>query len=1060
MGNYKPIIKQRGFNPSPIAGNIPAYADSVSDPKCVTTNAYNEFWLEQIDYCINGYRTGGMFIPGRYYYYLNFVPIRGLLKGRQYPWYVDLDYEYFTTVEQVKRDKLPGIIAPKARRKGLSEKAKTILSHGLRFIPQYRGAITAGLETYTNGLRNKFEDIENNIAPELSLNVLKNNEKIYKPGYEVKNELGQFIEEGYGGMISFETMYDDATKLEGEYFHDVIYEESGRYKLLGQVIESIKPALMFGSQVMGTSYIYGCVCAGTKVFTNDGRIVNIENLKQEEGILGYDGKEVSQEPIVWMKPPAKKECYRITTMSGRTLECSHDHPILWGKNGYVLGPRGKKKKGTKFVSAENIKIDDQVAVIDEIPVFGDIETHNPRLLGWFIGDGSYGFDKTPILSTCDKEIYSEIESDYDTTVEKTHITKDGKVYKEIRIKGITKFLRNHEIYGQTKKKKRLPGRIGEFTENALAELLGGLFDADGHVNEKKGGYRITLTSSADEMLKEVQLVLQKFGVHGRILMIQPSKSGKGGTEPYFRMEIRDAKSIVQFRKHISFRVKYKQEKLDFIADYSKSKLKGARSDKVPGLRFERVVSIDKIGSKKIYNLNTGNTHTYIANGIVTHNTGGNILSTSKDFKEYWDEAETLGYVKIWVPGNRMHYPFFGNPIDTKPYKDKAIGKVIDPIKNLRQYEPYQIIGCEDVQSAKEHILELRKVYAKLKNKKKLKEHNQHLPLEIEEAFSSGGSNNFNDELIYEQLFNLEGERSLYKEVVLERVTKKSADGMLEKTMNVRARPATKNDPQWKIIKVYQEPLRKIIDLDVAGIDSYNQDKTQTSSSLGAMVVMRQGNKVNMENNGIHNAEYPVCLYYERPPRKEQFYEICLNIAIWYGLLRNTMCSAEQDFVIDYFKKNGGTKFLSPRPKTYDSKGSKQMHQYGAKMTVSSKPIILGVVQSWVEDFVLFCHFQQILRDMLAYDEEYIGTDWDSVDALALAKMRIEDMRTRPRNRHDADKDDDDVVWYEDSDGNMRVREKESPGSTAEKREALGDDAIGNWVSLSGENEDDERDVEM
>jgi len=30
-----------------------------------------------------------------------------------------------------------------------------------------------------------------------------------------------------------------------------------------------------------------CVCAGTKVFTSTGAIVNIEDLKQEDGIIGY-----------------------------------------------------------------------------------------------------------------------------------------------------------------------------------------------------------------------------------------------------------------------------------------------------------------------------------------------------------------------------------------------------------------------------------------------------------------------------------------------------------------------------------------------------------------------------------------------------------------------------------------------------------------------------------------------------------------------------------------------------------------------------------------------------
>jgi hypothetical protein len=94
-----------------------------------------------------------------------------------------------------------------------------------------------------------------------------------------------------------------------------------------------------------------------------------------------------------------------------------------------------------------------------------------------------------------------------------------------------------------------------------------------------------------------------------------------------------------------------------------------------------------------------------------------------------------------------------------------------------------------------------------------------------------------------------------------------------------------------------------------------------------------------------------------------------------------------------------------------------MHKYGAKMTGYSKPLILGVVQSYVEDDIDYCNFVELLRDLLAYDEEYVGTDWDSVDALAYAIMRIEDMKTRPRKSDDEESKDDIPRWGFDTDGN-------------------------------------------
>jgi hypothetical protein len=65
---YKPNFKLRGFNPQPVAGNIPYEADSVSNPSCQGSHLWEEFWEEQYDRCVNGYNTGGIWIPGRYYF--------------------------------------------------------------------------------------------------------------------------------------------------------------------------------------------------------------------------------------------------------------------------------------------------------------------------------------------------------------------------------------------------------------------------------------------------------------------------------------------------------------------------------------------------------------------------------------------------------------------------------------------------------------------------------------------------------------------------------------------------------------------------------------------------------------------------------------------------------------------------------------------------------------------------------------------------------------------------------------------------------------------------------
>lgn len=671
---YTPLIKTGGFNPSPVAGKIPIWADSAINPRVSETQQFKDFWDEQFDRCINGYDTAGIHIPGRYYFYLNFQVLSGL-RGPMYPMYVDLDLEYYNLLETVKKEKRKGIISVKARRKGLSENAQTILNHGLRFIEGYRGAICAGLDTYQVELRQKFNAAQATIRPEMRLNVLKDNDKMYNIGYEKKDPIGGYVEDGYGGRLSFETLFDDAKKLEGMYFHDVIYEESGQFKLLDEAFESIDPALQFGMLSLGTHIIYG--------------------------------------------------------------------------------------------------------------------------------------------------------------------------------------------------------------------------------------------------------------------------------------------------------------------------------------------------------------------------TGGNILSTSKAFKNMWDNAESYDLVRFWVSGARKYFPFLGNQYETS-FVDKDTGENVNAIPNLSKHKAFQIVGCEDVKAAEEYILKKRVEYSKLPNKKKLKDLNQNYPLTVEEAFTSGGSNNFNDEKIYGKLFEIEGAQALYHPYILDFVKEPGEDGItkIKFPLEVSVRPAKKNDPDGEIVWIYQMPRKDMSDLDIGGIDGYNQDQTQTNTSLGAMVVVRQGDKVNLVSEGVHPAKYPVCLYYKRPPRKEIFYETCLKISVLYNLIKNTMVNAEQDFVIDYFMKNGGKQFLSPRPRAFDAPKSQQLHKFGAKMTGYSKPLILGIVQSYVEDYIDYCVFVELLRDMLAYDEQYIGTDWDSVDALAYAIMRIEDMKTRPR-KSDSDEYDNEVAeWGFDSDGNAILVKAPALPSEIEKKKKL------------------------
>lgn len=138
-----------------------------------------------------------------------------------------------------------------------------------------------------------------------------------------------------------------------------IYDEVGKFPVLGAWLAG-RPAHMMHGRMRGVCLMAGCCCAGTIVYKSNGEPCRIEDLKQEDGIIGFDveNHKIINQNIEWIKSPSFKSCFRITTKSNRTLECSFDHPI---KCEY---PNGRDILYDGYVSASNLIKGDAIWTID------------------------------------------------------------------------------------------------------------------------------------------------------------------------------------------------------------------------------------------------------------------------------------------------------------------------------------------------------------------------------------------------------------------------------------------------------------------------------------------------------------------------------------------------------------------------------------------------------------------------------------------------------------------------------------------------------------------------
>ena len=711
--------------------------------KCYTlaprgTTDYNSYWDRETERCLYGYTApDGDSITGYHYFYLNYSPIMklkevsytdryGNTRTRRervldFPRFWDYDYYYFNAIEQAE-DEGKHMAVLKSRQRGYSFKGASMLVRNYELIPGSKNFAVASEQKFLigDGLLTKawqiMDFIDKNTAWAKQRLVSTRMERV--AGYKVTDEFGKQTEQGYLSSITGITLKNDPERIRGTRGKLVLWEEGGKFPSLLDAWRIEQPSVETDDGIaFGLMIAFGCVCKGTKVWTSTGDCVNIEDIKKEQGILGWDTYQAVQQHIDNINPPAQKPCVRITTNTGRILECSTDHPLLWSTPGKTKRVPGKRKenevmKAWLFHDAGKCKIGEQVGVIDSIPFFGTKKMWEPRVVGWLIGDGSYGFNKTPKLSNCDFEINDYIETHFDTAPDRPpRETKDGKIYKETRIKGICKNLRELGIYGQTKTAKRLPINVHQYDAESLSELIGGLFDADGYISiDKSGRPRITLTQCQEEILREVEQVLLHFGVHCSIKFIKTNyrqhkyndkiiKDGAG----HWRLTISDINSIGNFSKYITCLVTYKQSALDLMNLYTQDYI--AKYHKyVLGVHAEKIVKIEDIGMQDIYNLTAKEQHNYICNGIVTHNTGGTEGSSFTGLKELFykpNAYNVLGFPNIWddnaeqtkcgffVPSwsNLESFDDDGNYIymdsDGNSLKEKAIENLIEQRNKIK-----------------------------------------------------------------------------------------------------------------------------------------------------------------------------------------------------------------------------------------------------------------------------------------------------------------------------------------------------------------------------------------
>ncbi|MBU3924270.1 MAG: hypothetical protein KJ592_05100, partial [Nanoarchaeota archaeon] len=164
-------------------------------------------------------------------------------------------------------------------------------------------------------------------------------------------------------------------------------------------------------------------------------------------------------------------------------------------------------------------------------------------------------------------------------------------------------------------------KILSMDNSLVSEFVSGLYDSDGSIyirgEGEKGSSCIELTSCSENLIRSLQLVMLRYGIHASVRMRTPSMGGEiVGKLNRFVLEIRKNSDILKFIDNFKLRHPWKIEKLEIL----KEKLGDVIED--GDIVWERVVKIDKKvpDYEFVYDLTLDDTHNFVVDGLMVHNT--------------------------------------------------------------------------------------------------------------------------------------------------------------------------------------------------------------------------------------------------------------------------------------------------------------------------------------------------------------------------------------------------------------------------------------------------------
>lgn len=359
-----------------------------------------------------------------------------------------------------------------------------------------------------------------------------------------------------------------------------------------------------------------------------------------------------------------QDVWQVTTAAGQTGRFGYKHPILTHRG---------------WVRACDLRSGDRVAAAVNLPDLPEAPVSDSLL--WIIGslicDGGMKVTGPTYTkgSVAKRAVFVEALASAGM--------KAGADYKEVSPEGKAPFVKLYAnsavarglkalgLTGVGSAEKRIPAALMVLSRRQVGQLIGALWSGDGHAGVRKNGTaRLVYASRSRGLCLDVKALLARWGIASTVT--DSSVAYKGSRRGYYFT------TIVGIPSKRKFALAARAGEIPVIEIDTEAILASCAR---PGAREARVFGVDQdimwdtvetcllVGRERCYDIEVPGNHTFVAEGLVTHNTTGRLSSAVAE--RYTLSGQFIGMhnfgVRVWgsefggVKLNLIQLPEPGKP---------------------------------------------------------------------------------------------------------------------------------------------------------------------------------------------------------------------------------------------------------------------------------------------------------------------------------------------------------------------------------------------------------------